>query len=370
MYYFSGKKFLYNLGKALVKAPLESIKNKSIKLYNDVQNITPKLKTTKIYEDMNYFFIKILFLDDGNFIVNDNSRLLNKMEIINGKTFKIIKKINIKNYKGLEYISDIISLKKNEIIFCDDYLRIGYILFDKTYKIKNIFFKSYNNENFSLKDAYLKILNNKKIVYMGSKSTFKKSEEESIGITKIYILKLYRNNSDFIMETKINAFKTYFYEIKSKNVYLINNKKDFVGFFNNKSLKVVKNVKFNIYDNMKMINDEYFIQGGKEGQIYLYKLDCFELIKIIISNKIYDIINIFVFEKNIIFTYEIQPKEYSGSNYLKKWEFNEQEKDIKCVGHLHLDDIYLYQMKKIKNENDIFLFHYYDGFRLIEFIPK
>ena len=82
---------------------------------------------------------------------------------------------------------------------------------------------------------------------MGRKSNddADKEEKEKIGLTKIYILNFDRKNNDFIMESKINAFDTYFYEIKSKNVYLINPRKDFVSFFNSKNLKTVKNIKFN-----------------------------------------------------------------------------------------------------------------------------
>ena len=119
---------------------------------------------------------------------------------------------------------------------------------------------------------------------MGKKSNddTDNEEKEKIGLTKIYILNFDRKNNDFIMESKINAFETYFYEIKSKNVYLINHRKDFVSFFNSKNLKTVKNIKFNFYENMRIINDEYFIQGRNEhdkGIFYLYKLDNFELLK-------------------------------------------------------------------------------------------
>ena len=173
------------------------------------------------------------------------------------------------------------------------------------------------------------------------------------------------------MESKINAFDTYFYEIKSKNVYLINHRKDFVSFFNSKNLKTVKNIKFNFYENMRIINNEYFIQGRNEhdkGIFYLYKLDNFELIKTVQSNELFDI---FAFDKNIFFICDIQQFKYFDHiefNYIiNMWEFNEQEKDIKWLGFLNLENNNrFYEFKKLKNENDMYYLKYQKSFKLIK----
>ena len=216
------------LTKAAFEAPFV-IKNSTMKLYNNIKNIPNKIKTTTIYEKSGQDYgsdLNILFLDNGNIVLNDDFILKDHFQILDGKTFKIINTILIKNYKGLRRITSIISLKNNEIVFCDDNFRIGYILFDKKYNAEKTFFKKYITKDYFLRRASLQLLKNKKIVYMGRKSKDNAEEEEEeekkIGLTKIYILNFDRKNNDFIMESKINAFDTYFYEIKSKNVYLIN----------------------------------------------------------------------------------------------------------------------------------------------------
>ena len=327
---------LFGLVIAAFKTPFV-IKNSTMKLCNNIKNIPNKINTTKIYEKSRQDYgnnLNILFLDNGNIILNDDFLLKDHFQILDGKTFKIINTILLKNHKRLRDITSIISLKKNEILFCDDNFKIGYILFDKKYNAEKTFFKKYITKDGFLKCASLQLLKNKKIVYMGRKSNddADKEEKEKIGLTKIYILNFDRKNNDFIMESKINAFDTYFYEIKSKNVYLINHRKDFVSFFNSKNLKNIKNIKFNFYENMRIINDEYFIQGRNEhdkGIFYLYKLDNFELIKTVQSNELFDI---FAFDKNIFFICDIQQFKYFDHiefNYIiNMWEFNEQEKEI------------------------------------------
>ena len=56
------------------------------------------------------------------------------------------------------------------------------------------------------------------------------------------------------------------------------------------------------------------------------------------------------------------------------WEFNEQEKDIKWLGYLNVDNTnYLLQIQKIKkneNEDDIYLLQYNNGFKLIKINQK
>ena len=175
-----------------------------------------------------------------------------------------------------------------------------------------------------------------------------------------------RIKNEIILESKINTFKTYFYEIRNKNEYLINIKKNFVSVVNSKNIRIKKDFVFNFYDNMKLLNDKYFIQGDEEGQIYLYNLHNFKLIKTFYSNKLNDIINIYVYN-NIIFTYETQRFEFlSDENFVKKWEFNKEEKEIKCLGYFHMDDNYITKIIKVKDKKDIYLLKFSKGFRFIK----
>ena len=91
------------------------------------------------------------------------------------------------------------------------YFVVVIIEFDNDFNIKNKFEKNYENSYGHLNNAILKVLKNGKILYMGSRSSYKKGEEELIGITKIYILNFNKLKNELYLETKINAFKTYFY---------------------------------------------------------------------------------------------------------------------------------------------------------------
>lgn len=366
---------IIGLAKTAFEVPF-AIKNSTKKLFNNIKNIGNKINTTTIYEKSSSDYgtkINILILDNGNIILNDDFLLKDHFQIVNGKTFKIINNILIKNHQGLRDITSVIAFKKNEIAFCDDNFKIGYILFDEKYKAEKMFFKQYLTKDGFLGNASLRLLKNKKIVYMGKSSD--DNNEAKIGLTRIYILSCDRKNDDFIMESKINAFDTYFYEIKSKNVYLINNIEDFVCFFNSKNLKPVKKIKFNFSKNMKLINDEYFIQGHNEddkGIIYLYKLDNCELIKTVQSNELY---NIFAFDKNLFFICEIQQFQYFDHiefNYIiNMWEFNEKEKDIKRLGFLNFENNNrFYEFKKFKSENDMYFIKYQKSFKLIKINNK
>ena len=373
MYKLSAKKVLHELVKRAIKTPVNAIKKKSIDIYSNFEN-THKLKMKNIYEDMNsfYSYVYILILSDGNFIIYDNSFQKKELKIINGKTFQIQKKIKINYYKSFQYISDIISLKKNEIIFCDAYFRIGYIQFNDEYNIKNIFYKTNKIEKEYYK-VNLKYLKNGKILYIGNSSIFKIKKEETIDLSTIYLLTIDRKNNKFILESKINVCRFIFYEIPSKKKYIINFKKDFVSIFNSKNLKLIKDIKFYIYDNMKILNDDYFVQGGDKGVINLYNLDTFELIISVKSNKYYNINNIYLVDKNIFFTNEnISGDEINcDENIIKKWEYKEKEKIIKCLGYFYINNKdYLFEMKKIKNKDNIYFFRYSKGFELKEILNE
>jgi hypothetical protein len=99
----------------------------------------------------------------------------------------------------------------------------------------------------------LTLLKNGKIAYKGSKSSYKHGEDINFGVAKIYILKLDRINKDIILEFKINAFDCLFYEIKSKNEYLVSLKNDYISVINSNNYRTKKTFKFKIYQ-MKIIN--------------------------------------------------------------------------------------------------------------------
>ena len=90
----------------------------------------------------------------------------------------------------------------------------------------------------------LTLLKNGKIVYKGSKSSYKHDEDINYGLAKIYILKLDKINKDIIMEFKINAFNCLFYEIKSKNEYLVSLKKDYISIINSNNYRTKKTFYF------------------------------------------------------------------------------------------------------------------------------
>ena len=120
MFKLSGKEFWLNLGKELIKGTATTIKNKSTKIYNNIKNTYPKLKITKLYEDIDEGFRRMhITILDGNIVLFNDDKI---MHIINGNTFKIIKKL--KTEINFRYISDVISLSKDEILFCSGHYRI------------------------------------------------------------------------------------------------------------------------------------------------------------------------------------------------------------------------------------------------------
>ena len=95
----------------------------------------------------------------------------------------------------------------------------------------------------------------------------------------------------------INAYNFFFVEIKSKKVYLVHlDNEKYIALLNSKNYIVRKKYKFSAEENTKLLNDEKFIlQGEKNGEIKIYNIDNFELIKTYISNKINSFNDIYTF---------------------------------------------------------------------------
>ena len=265
-------------------------------------------------------------------------------------------------------ISEAIALNKNEILFCNGYFSIGYIEFDNEYNIKNLYYKNFKNKYF-LGSTTLKILKNKKILYMGRKTNYMK-EEENFGLTKIYILHFDTIKKDFVLETKINSFVTFFYEFKTKNEFLLNIKKDFYSIVNSKNIKVKKEFKFNINENIRILNDKYFIQIRKGKEINIFNLENFQLIKSSLSNELDTIQNIYASTNNIFFTLEKHFLEYSEDDnyFIKKWEFNEEKNEIIYLGYIKINEKtkILNKIKRINDKDNIYIIEYDLGFVIIK----
>ena len=361
MYSLSVKKIFANLVRKTLKDPALKIKTKTTQIYNNIVNNVPNLNMTQLYQycDDCSEDIKILILDNGNYLIISNS--FKTMKILNKNTYNIINTIRYISY--FDSITSLISLGKNQILFCDSKFNIGYIEFDNDYNIINTFSKNFNLYYY-LNSSCLKLLKNGNIVYMGSRNTYKKGEEQ-FGLGRLYFLKLDKINNSLILENEIKVYNPYIYQIKSRDEYLINIKNNFVSVVNSNNFNVKKEYKFDINFNMKLLNDEYSIQS-EHGEIKLYKLDNFELIKSITSNHSNNILKIFVVDKNLFFTFEGQKADIlKGELFVKKWQFNEEEKDIICLGKLKIDNL-LYNIEKIKGSENIYLFLFTGNFKIIQ----
>lgn len=346
-----------------------AIKDSSIKLYNNIITNSDKIRTKILFEEKDDEDIsQIILLNDGNFLLfNGKSDKLTEMKIINGQTYQKIKLIEY-NEEEFRFLNDaiLVSKNRNDILFCNGHFTLKYIEFDDNYNIKNSFFKSYKNKEGYMNSSCLTLLKNEKIVYKGSKSSYKIGEDINFGLGKIYILKLDRINKDIIMEFKINVFKDIFYEIKSKNEYLVNLQKGYVSVINSNNYRTKKTFKFNIYE-MKLINDKFFIEAGEKNELNLYSLDDFQLVKTFLTNKLNEISRIYTFENCFILTFESFELEFSSEEYIKIWKFNEEKNDIISLGHFKLDkEINIQDIIKIKGKEDLYLMKLYTGYRIIK----
>ena len=135
---------------------------------------------------------------------------------------------------------------------------------------------------------------------------------------------------------------------------------------NSKNYVVRKKYKFSAEENTKLLNDEKFIlQGEKNGEIKIYNIDNFELIKTYISNKINSFNDIYTFENKIFFSNEYQPVDEINHHLIKKWKYDEENNEIICYGYIKVKIGFEYILK-LKNENDFYLFIYAGSFEIIK----
>ena len=370
MFKVSKKDLFFEIAKAAFVIPALAIKNSSIKLYNNITTNSDKIKTQIVFEEKNEEIKKILLINDGNLLLFYGDYRLTELKIINGQTYQEIKLIKY-NEEKFSYLQDAIFISKsrNDILFCDGHFTLKYIEFDDNYNIKNTFLKSYENKEGYMTSTCLTLLKNGKIAYKGSKSSYKHGEDINFGVAKIYILKLDRINKDIILEFKINAFDCLFYEIKSKNEYLVSLKKDYISVINSNNYRTKKTFKFKIYQ-MKILNDKFFIETREKNKLNLYSLDNFQLVKTFLTSKQKEITRIYTFEY-YIFTVEDIELEFSEQCFLKIWKFDEVKNEIISQGHFKLDeDIDIRDIIKMKGKDDLFLMKTQEGYRIIKMISK
>ena len=371
MFKISKKDLFFEIAKAAFVIPALAIKNSSIKLYNNITTNSDKIKTQIVFEEKDEEIQKILLLNDGNLLLFYGDYRLTELKIINGQTYQEIKLIKY-NEEKFSYLQDAIFISKsrNDILFCDGHFTLKYIEFDDNYNIKNSFLKSYENKEGYMTSTCLTLLKNGKIVYKGSKSSYKHGEDIKFGLAKIYILKLDRINKDIILEFKINAFDCLFYEIKSKNEYLVSLKKDYISIINSNNYRTKKIFKFNIYQ-MKLLNDKFFIEAGEKNALNLYSLDNFQIVKKFLTSKLKEITRIYTFENYYILTLEDIKLEFSEQCFLKIWKFDEDKNEIISQGHFKLDeDIDIEDIIKMKGKKDLFLMKTPEGYRIIKILAK
>ena len=86
----STKQLFIKFGKTVVN----SIKNNSTKIYNNLKNYSSRIKFKKLYKNISEYndYIKIIILKDGNLLLI--KQFQNNIEIFDCHTFK-----NIKNFE-------------------------------------------------------------------------------------------------------------------------------------------------------------------------------------------------------------------------------------------------------------------------------
>ena len=371
MFKLSKKDLFFEITKAAFIGTALAIKNSSMKLYNNITTNSEKIKTQTVFEEKDDRISKILLLNDGNLLLFYGKDSLTELKIIDGQTYQEIKLIKY-NEEEFRFLDDaiLISKSRNDILFCDGHFSLKYIEFDDNYNIKNSFLKSYKNREGYMISCCLTLLKNGKIVYKGSKSCYKHDEDINFGLAKIYILKLDKINKDIIMEFKINAFNCLFYEIKSKNEYLVSLKKDYISIINSNNYRTKKIFKFNIYQ-MKLLNDKFFIEAGEKNALNLYSLDNFQIVKKFLTSKLKEITRIYTFENYYILTLEDIKLEFSEECFIKIWKFDEEKNEIISQGHFKLDeDIDIEDIIKMKGKKDLFLMKTPEGYRIIKILAK
>ena len=299
------------------------------------------------YENYPHFIFYINTENSGKFLIINNRR---KYEIRDNNTFEVIKKGNLEISPNFDNIKDAILYSKNEIIVCNSYYDIAYFKLDKNSIISNTILINIdpNVENDIYKDiidhASLKLLKNKKFAFIAFLD-FR---------SKIYILSFSHKYNKIILETKIKTCSdTVFYEIKTKNIFLISFQLNKISIVNSNNFKIKKHFDFNLFSmhsTICLINDNYFLlseyNSQKEEKLFLYNLDNFEKVKTFNSKN--ENIEIFPIKENFFFTSELEGNN-EKSTIIKIWKFDEKNKDIILLESFNFTK---FSQKIISGEND------------------
>ena len=334
-------------------------KGKIIKSFYNLKYKDKELNIDKRATYKGPYISKILILKDGNILCVAKFTYT----IFNGKTFEIIKEKELENY--LKYFSYMIQLDSSHILFYDKKFNFGVVYFDNNYTFDNAIITSLKSDNNFLPDVGLNLLSNGKIAYIEKTQFFYEYKKG-----KIYILNLNKKTNNIFIETIINAQANIFFEIKSKNVYLISFDENNISLLNAKNYGVIKKYNFHIENNMKIIkNEKFLVQGEKNGEIKIYNLDNFKLVKSYVSNKINEFNNIYTpLNNNIFFTKECQPIDEISEYYIKKYKYDEEKNEIICIGYFSLIVLNsgLIEILDYNDEENLYFLIYSDAFELIK----
>ena len=334
-------------------------KKKIIKSFYNLRYKDKELNIDKRASYKDHYRSKFLILNDGNILCVSKFTYI----IFNGKTFETIKEKELEN--NLKHFPYMIQLDSNKILFYDNKFNFGIVHYDDNYTFDKAVITSLKSDNDFLPDVGLNLLSNGKIAYIEKTQLFYEFKKG-----KIYILNINKKTNNIFIATVINAQANIFFEIKSKNVYLISNDENNVTLLNNKNYAVVKKYNFHVENNMKILkNEKFFVQGEKNGEIKIYNLDNFELVKSYVSNKINQFNDIYKpLNNNIFFTKECQPVDEISEYYIKKYKYDEEKNEIICVGYFSLIVLNsgLNEILDYNDEENLYLLIYSDSFELIK----
>ena len=318
-------------------------KGKIIKSFFNLINKDKELNIEKRASYKGNSPFKFLILKDGNILCVSKFNYT----IFNGKTFETIREKELES--NLKFFPYITQLDPNHILFYDNKFNFGIVLFDDNYIFDKAVITSLNRENNNfLANIGLNILSNGKIAYI-EKTEFDYEYKKG----KIYILNINPKTKNVFVTTVIEAQTNIFFEIKSKHVYLISSDSNNISLLNPNNLGIIKKYNFHVENNMKIFkNEKFLVQGEKNGEIKIYNLDNFELVKSYVSNKINRFYNIYnPLNNNIFFTMEYQPIDEISEYYIKKYKYDEEKNEIICVGYFNLI-VLKSDLKEILDYND------------------
>lgn len=334
------------------------IQGKLVKFFYDFKYKTKMITIeNKIeYNSKGGSLMKVLLLNNGNILCAGNSYF-----IMNTQNFEIIKENSIeKNLKSFLHMIEINSFdNKTGILFYDNNLNFGFTFLDDNYNFSNAIITNLKGTKINSFDTDLKLLSNKKIAYIPKYWNYDNG-------CHIYILSINKITYHLQIETVIStSYKNIFFELKNKKLYLLNFD-NYISLLNNKNYKCKQNAEFSVENNMKILcKEQFLVQGEKNGEIKIYNINNFSLLKSYVSNKINKIYDIFIVDKKIFFTLEYPTVDERYEATIKKWEYDEEKNEIICYGYFNTRWP-MNQILKIKNESDLYLFVYKGSFEIIK----